>query len=93
MHSAGRRGQRVHGMTFRELLTVPIEDVEAVEDHCEEDDVGGWSGEGDWYAEVVLSIGKRLCGFGHRCQLTVGSCRQVRQMWPVKGNRSEGGEI
>ena len=45
MHSAGGRGQRVHGMTFKELLTVPIEDVEAVEDHCEEDDVGGWSGE------------------------------------------------
>jgi hypothetical protein len=48
------------------LLTVPIKYVEAVQDHYERDDVGGEqkggyaiTGEGNWYAEVVLEIGKR----------------------------------
>jgi hypothetical protein len=75
---------------------VPIEDVEAVENHCGRDDVVGGKVEGDattercyWYAEVqvVLEIGKRLWGFGHGCQLNVKIRRvEVRKAQP-KGGR------
>jgi hypothetical protein len=43
-----------------------------------------------WYAEVqvVLEMGKRLCGFGHGCQLNV----KIRRV-EVRKAQPEGGRI